>query len=194
MRILEKIGEALRPSRHDQGKLATASEDSAGERPKFTISSSAFRDGEKIPALYTIDGSGLFPKLTWSDLPDGCKSLILVVEDPDAPTSNPFVHGFLYNIPTKLNTLPEDSFSARGAHESLREAGVRAGKNSVSKVAYMPPSPPPGHGTHHYHFQMIAVDTMLELPTEPPSLDELKEAIEGHVVGTGEIVGVYERL
>ena len=193
MRILELLGQALRPFRSDDSKLLQSSDEVANAPQKFPVTSSAFRDGEKIPVTYTIDGQKLFPRISWSDQPADCRSLLLVIEDPDAPKPTPFIHGILYNIPPSLMTLQENAFSETGVQSSLINAGVRPGKNTLSKAAYMPPSPPPGHGPHHYHFQMIALDTILNLTEAPPTLEAIKDAIHGHVLATGETVGLYEK-
>ena len=120
------------------------------------------------------------------------KSLILVVEDPDAPIPTPFIHGIFYNIPSDLHELSEQAVKTEGIAAILIDQGAQMGTNTVSRPVYMPPALPLGHGPHHYHFQLIALDHVLAF-TKVPTLTDVKEAIEGHVIAFGELVGIYER-
>lgn len=142
------------------------------------IQSTSFQNGARIPVRHTRDGENAAPALSWSGVPEETKSLALICDDPDAPTPKPFVHWVLYNIPPNATSVP-----ARGAVEGLNDFGERG---------YDGPEPPKGHGTHHYHFRLLALDTMIE-PKEGMKKDELLRAMKGHVLGEGEIVGTYLR-
>ena len=154
-----------------------------------TVRSEAFQDGHAVPRRHTDDGEDLSPPLTWSQLPPGTKELALVVDDPDAPRSEPWVHWLIYGIAADANGLPE------GVPQKERvgaPAGAVQGKNSWGTIGYRGPAPPKGHGTHHYHFKLYALDAALALA---PGLDkaQLLKAISGHVLGHGELVGTYAR-
>jgi Raf kinase inhibitor-like YbhB/YbcL family protein len=192
MTFLELIGHALRPFHSDDSKL-TESDTAVKAHPhSIVVSSPVFSAGTAIPKPYSADGTGLFPAINWEGLPVDCQSLILVVEDPDAPKATPFVHGIFYNIPASLAGLPEEAVLSDGLSLDYVNLGIQMGKNTMSKTEYMAPAPPPGHGPHHYHFQLIALDIVLDLPGEP-TLVEIKKALTGHVLGSGELIGIYER-
>ncbi|MDR3634881.1 MAG: YbhB/YbcL family Raf kinase inhibitor-like protein [Isosphaeraceae bacterium] len=162
----------------------------AGERPmSITVKSTAFDEGQAIPKRYTGDGEDLSPPLSWSQLPAGTKSLALVVDDPDAPRADPWVHWLIYRIPAEATGLKEGV----PQKEQLAEpAGALQGKNSWGTAGYRGPAPPKGHGTHHYHFKLYALNLALDLK---PGLEkhDLLNAISGHVLGHGELVGTYQR-
>jgi Raf kinase inhibitor-like YbhB/YbcL family protein len=145
------------------------------------VSSPAFEPGGTIPRKYTGEGQDLSPPLAWSGLPGGTRELALVCDDPDAPTSKPFVHWVVYKIPADLSGLPEGG--ARGALE---------GENDFGGTGYGGPMPPRGHGTHRYRFKVYALDAELGV-AGGLTKDELLRAMEGHVLAQGELVGTYER-
>ena len=156
------------------------------------ITSSAFASGQQIPKKYTGEGDDVSPPLAWSDLPERTQELVLICDDPDAPTHDPWVHWVIYKLPVNLTGLPE------GVAKQARlknPAGVLQGQNSWPKgenIGYRGPMPPRGHGTHHYHFTLYALEA--KLPVEP-GLDKktLLQEIENHVLGKGELVGTYQR-
>jgi len=192
MRILELLGRALRPIRSDETKLTEAMPAFTSRPAIISVSSSVFEPGASIPAEYSADGAGLFPTISWTGVPHNCASLLLIIEDPDAPKPTPFVHGIFFNIPPSEIDLPTSAVTSDGLSGEFSSRGVKMGTNSMSKPAYMPPTPPPGHGPHRYHFQLIALDTTLSF-ADPPSLSEIKSAIEDHILAYGELVGIYER-
>jgi Raf kinase inhibitor-like YbhB/YbcL family protein len=145
------------------------------------LSSHAFEPGGTIPKRHTGEGQAVSPPLAWSGLPEGTRELALVCDDPDAPTSKPFVHWVLYKIPADRSGLPEGS--AGGALE---------GRNDFGGTGYGGPMPPRGHGAHRYRFKVYALDAELEV-VAGLTRDELLRAIEGHVLAEGELVGTYER-
>ncbi len=153
------------------------------------IKTSAFANGEKIPTRFTGDGEDVSPALTWSGVPDGAKELVLICDDPDAPTSEPWVHWVIYKIPVSATGLAEHVL----ATEVLTEpSGAFQGKNSWGTIGYRGPAPPKGHGVHHYDFKLYALDTALSVPG---SLDkkQLLKAMQGHILAEAEVVGTYQR-
>jgi Raf kinase inhibitor-like YbhB/YbcL family protein len=147
---------------------------------KLSLNSSAFQAGQPIPAQYTCDGTGQSPALAWGEPPVGTKSLALVVDDPDAP-SGTFRHWGVYDIPAATRSIAE---------------GQRAGTevaNDFGKSGYGGPCPPNGHGPHHYHFKLFALDVdRLNLPADAKIADVESEA-QKHAIGGGELIGTYER-
>jgi Raf kinase inhibitor-like YbhB/YbcL family protein len=157
------------------------------------VTSTAFNAGQPIPKKYTGEGADVSPPLAWSNLPEKTKELALICDDPDAPTSEPWVHWVIYNIPASLKGLPE------GIARDLRlksPAAMLQGQNSWPKgkenIGYRGPMPPPGHGTHHYHFKVYALEVHL---SAEPGLDKntLWREIKDHVLAEGELIGTYER-
>ncbi|HWE01942.1 MAG TPA: YbhB/YbcL family Raf kinase inhibitor-like protein [Tepidisphaeraceae bacterium] len=153
------------------------------------LKSEAFEDGKPIPTRFTADGEDISPPLTWDHLPPQTQELALVVDDPDAPRPEPFVHWVIYKIPPDAPGLLE----AIGQHRQLRTPpGALQGNNSMDQAGYMGPKPPRGHGVHHYHFHLYALDEPLDV--EPGlSKEALLASIAGHVLDEAEVVGTYER-
>ena len=156
------------------------------------ITSSAFREGHPIPKKYTGDGEDVSLPLTWSSLPEGTVELALLCDDPDAPTAEPWVHWVIYKIPVDQPGLPE---GVEPVQSPSGLPGVAQGVNSWSSgstIGYRGPAPPPGHGIHHYHFTLYALDTAL---TVKPGLSKtaLLAALSGHVLEYGKLTGTYER-
>ena len=157
----------------------------------ISMTSPAFESGQRIPREHTGDGEDLSPPLDWSGLPSGTRQLALICDDPDAPTAEPWVHWVIYHLQGELTGLP-----AGVPPISPKDlAGALQGRNSWSSgrtIGYRGPAPPPGHGVHHYHFRLYAIDADLSLK---PGLDKasLLKAIGGHVLAQGELVGTYER-
>ena len=162
-----------------------------GPAMKIEVTSTAFRQGEPIPKKYTGEGADVSPPLAWANLPANAKELVLICDDPDAPTEEPWVHWIIYKIPATEKGLPE------GVKRDLRlkePHGAMQGKNSWPKdnIGYKGPMPPPGHGTHHYHFKVYALDGHM---TVEPGADKKKliEELRGNVIAEGELMGTYER-
>jgi len=152
----------------------------------FSLTSPAFRDGGQIPAKYTGDGENLSPPLKWSDPPTGTKSFALIVEDPDAP-SGTFHHWGLYNIMGERSMLPE------GVGHGAKTEKLGKGVNDFGEPRYRGPAPPKGHGTHHYHFKLAALDVE-ELSRAPKmSVEDVWIAAEKHMLAQADLVGTYSR-
>lgn len=156
--------------------------------PRIEVHSSAFQPGEPIPARYTVDGEGVSPPLGWGDVPAGTRSVVLACEDPDAPTPHPFVHWLLYNLSPRIEGVPEQLLGE--APVALNGGAV--GKSSMWRAAWAPCMPPRGDTPHHYHFQLFALDRILDLGPRA-GRQALFEAMRGRVVGFGELVGTYQR-
>lgn len=149
--------------------------------PTLSVRSSAFSYGEPLPISCTIDGAGEPPALSWDGVPEHTASLILICEDPDAPFPDPFLHWLVYAIPA----------TARSIATPLPETAIE-GQNSTLKSGFTPAAPPLGHGLHHYHFQLFALDTVSTF--EPGSgRSALLEHMRDHVLAWGELVGTYQR-
>lgn len=154
----------------------------------FTLSSPAFRDGDSIPATFTGDGADTSPPLEWRDAPSEAKAFALIVDDPDVPDPaaprRTWVHWVVADIPPQTVRLPE------GASGLEMPAGSREGKNDSNGVGYSGPYPPIGR--HRYFFKLYALDEPVGLP-EGHTKAELLTAIDGHVLGTAQLMGTYER-
>jgi Raf kinase inhibitor-like YbhB/YbcL family protein len=150
----------------------------------ITLTSSTFNPGGAIPKNATMEGENISPQLGWSNVPEGTKSFAIICHDPDAPLVTPgkygFVHWVLYNLPASVTTLAEGS-----------KQGT-AGKNDFGETGYGGPMPPPGHGTHHYFFMVLALNAELNLPAGL-TMWELLEKIEPHLLGMNRLVGTYQR-
>ncbi|HMD65367.1 MAG TPA: YbhB/YbcL family Raf kinase inhibitor-like protein [Stellaceae bacterium] len=148
--------------------------------------SAAIPPGGEIPAQYTCDGTDISPPLSWSGVPEGIRSLVLVVEDPDAP-SGVFRHWAVFDIAPTTRGL-DAGYSANRPAPALHEA-----RNDFGRVGYGGPCPPGGHGTHHYHFRLLAISRpTLDLRAPAAALDVLRAA-QPYLVQQAEFVGTYHR-
>jgi len=145
---------------------------------KMKITSSAFQQGGNIASKFSCDGPNTSPPLQISDVPSGAKSLVLVVDDPDAP-SGLFTHWAVWNISPQISRIPEGS----------TPKGVQ-GTNDFGKSGYGGPCPP--SGTHRYYFKIFALDRELDLPSSAKR-SQLDAAVKGHVIAQGELMGRYAR-
>ncbi len=153
------------------------------------IESPAFEHGKTIPRRHTGDGADASPALKWSGVPAEARELALIVDDPDAPTPQPWVHWLLYRVPPDARELPE---GIPPAERVPVPSGAVQGRNSFGRIGYGGPAPPRGHGVHRYRFRLYALDTPLSL--EPGlTRDRLEAAMKDHVLAQGELVGSYQR-
>lgn len=145
----------------------------------MTISSPAFRENTRIPSKYTCDGENISPPLSIGSVPEGTKSLVLINDDPDAPVGL-WVHWLLWNVDPGTTEIAQNSVPT----------GASEGTTSWGRTGYGGPCPPSGE--HRYFFKLYALDTRLELP---PSTDKkrLEAAMEGHVLDSAELIGLYSR-
>ncbi len=145
------------------------------------------RQGE-IPERFTCDGKDISPALQWSGIPQQARSLVLIVDDPDAPDpaapKMTWVHWLLYNIPASADGLPENAASGE------LPAGTLQGKNDWRRTGYGGPCPPIGR--HRYFFKLYALDEQLPDLHEPDKA-RLEKAMAGHIIGQTELIGTYQR-
>lgn len=155
----------------------------------LTVESSAFAHNQTIPRKYTGDGQNLSPPLTWTHTVPGVEEFALLVDDPDAPRPQPWVHWVLYKIPPNVTTLPE---GVPPSEHVSAPPGARQGRNSWNRTGYGGPEPPHGHSVHHYHFKVYALNIKLTL-APGDTKEALLQAIQGHILAQGELIGTYER-
>jgi Raf kinase inhibitor-like YbhB/YbcL family protein len=156
-----------------------ASEPAPDAPPGIELTSSAFQAGSAIPRKYTCDGDDTSPPLAWADVPEGTKSLALLVEDPDAPGGT-YVHWTVYGIPPSTRKLAEG-----------KTAGTE-GENSFGDTAYGGPCPPEGDEAHRYVFELYALRSTPDLePGAKP--DEVQAAIKKQAIARGELIGTFKR-
>lgn len=158
----------------------------------LTIRSTAFAEGDVIPQQHTGDGEDVSPPLKWEGVPDDAEELALVCDDPDAPTAEPWVHWVIYKIAPTVRELPQGIPSGEQLATPIQ---VYQGQNSWPTgrtIGYRGPAPPPGHGVHHYHFKLYALDCELDARSGI-NKNTLLAAMDGHVLGHGELVGTYQR-
>ncbi|PWU21117.1 MAG: YbhB/YbcL family Raf kinase inhibitor-like protein [Bdellovibrio sp.] len=148
------------------------------------LTSPAFSPQGEIPARYTCEGKDISPPLKWGSAPPGTKSFALVIDDPDAPDPRAprmvWVHWVVYNIPPTVLGLAENSGTPPGA---------QAGINDWSRGKYGGPCPPVGR--HRYFHKIYALDAELKL--ESPKKADLEQAMKGHILAQGELIGTYEK-
>ena len=147
----------------------------------ITVTSSAFVAGAPIPARYTCSGDDVSPPLSWSGAPGSARSIALTVIDPDAP-GRPFTHWVVFNMAAATSHLPEGGPLPTGSIE---------GRNDFGSTGYRGPCPPPG-SPHHYHVKVYGLDKTLALQAGA-SEQALQDAMKGHLVASGELVGTFKR-
>lgn len=158
-----------------------------GETP-MKLTSSAFAQMQEIPRIYTCEGKDISPPLAWNALPDGVRSLALIVDDPDAPDpaapKRTWVHWVLYNIPPTVSALAE------GLAPADLPAGTEEGLNDWRRTGYGGPCPPIGR--HRYFHKLYALDTVLP-DLGKPDKARLEKAMEGHILARVELIGTYQK-
>ena len=182
------LGHALRGARHGLDAILYNQDLAATAPESLELTSSAFQDGSAIPVIYTADGDKLSPPLKWSGVPQDAKGVVLVIEDPDAPSPAPLVHTLAWAL------QGEDGEIAEGALKSPGSGGeaISLGRNSFLGAEYLPLDPPPGHGPHRYCFQVFALDVAPDL-RGAPIRTQVAHAMKGHVIAKGLLIGTYER-
>jgi hypothetical protein len=152
----------------------------------FRLTSSAFAGSGRIPARHTCEGEDLSPPVAWSGVPAAARGLLLLCDDPDAPNGK-WHHWALFDIPTATNSLAE------GLSKSVGTSGMKHGTNDFRTTGYRGPCPPKGHGIHHYHFRLQALDVAKLNVREGATCAEVESAARSHVLAQAELVGLYER-
>ena len=151
----------------------------------FTLSSTSFTAGGAIPQPHTCEGADQSPALSWREAPAATKAFVLIVDDPDAPDpaapKRVWVHWVVYNLPASVTGLPE----------AVKElpAGAKSGLNDWGRPGYGGPCPPIGR--HRYFHKLYALDRALEL--DRPTKADVERAMQGHVLGSAELVGTYQK-
>lgn len=158
----------------------------------ITVSSTAFEHHGTVPLQFSAYGENISPQVSWSGLPEGTVQLALVMDDPVAPTPQPFVHWVAYNIPADASGLPQALSKDAQVAGVAELAGMINGLNGIRQTGYFGPRPPVDGKLHAYHFRIYALDSALNLP-EGLNKDTLLEAIDGHVLGTGMLMGHYQQ-
>lgn len=145
----------------------------------MNLTASAFSEGQSIPSKYTCDGENINPELLINEVPPDAKSLVLIVDDPDAPAGT-WVHWTLWNIDPQTSVIAENTVPS----------GAVEGVTSFGKSGYGGPCPP--SGTHRYVFKLYALDQELDLPASTTA-DELPEAMQAHILEQTQLMGTYSR-
>lgn len=182
------LGNALRNVRAGADKLIIAEPVLGRDYATIEVTSPAFANEGRIPPRFTADGEGVSPPLTWGAVPAGTLSVALVVEDADSPTPAPLVHAILWGLPADAGRIEEGAIVA-DAHPD----GSGVGRNSYLSQGWLAPDPPTGHGDHRYVFQVFALDCVAEDLGDGPGRGAVLNAIAGHVIGAGVLVGLYSR-
>ncbi|QQV76625.1 YbhB/YbcL family Raf kinase inhibitor-like protein [Sphingomonas aliaeris] len=182
------LGKALSGQRAGHGNLVAADPAVGSDTGRIDLASPAFADGARLPVRFTADGEGVSPPLVWTGIPDGTKSLALIVEDPDAPTPSPLVHAIVWGLEADDGRLAEGAIMPDGDGGANGDVG----RNSYFREGWLPPDPPTGHGEHDYVFQLFALSGATA-PGATPGRGAFVEAIAGHVLAVGILRGTYSR-
>lgn len=178
---------ALGVARHPRAAAAGPPHRPAPAPPAFTITSSAFANGARIPARYTADGANVSPPLAWKHAPRGTKSFALIMDDPDAPRGT-FTHWVLYDLPATQSSLP----TAVPASAVLPKLGrAKQGVNDTGGVGYFGPAPPAGK-VHHYRFTLYALRNATGLPARATRA-RVEKALKPLRLGQTRVTGAYSR-
>lgn len=143
------------------------------------ITSPVFENNMSIPARYTCDGENISPPLCFKEIPPNTNSLVLIVDDPDAPSGD-FVHWIVWNIDPSIRDVFEGNVPNQGVE----------GMTGFSENGWGGPCPP--SGVHHYHFKLYALDILLLLQSSPKKID-IEKAMNGHILAEAVLIGLYER-
>jgi Raf kinase inhibitor-like YbhB/YbcL family protein len=158
-----------------------------GAAMAMTLSSRAFQQNGHIPSKYTCEGEDVSPPLAWEGVPNGAKSLVLIIDDPDAPDPKApkmvWVHWVVYNMPPDTESLPEN------AGKPGLPQGTVLGVNDFKKTAYGGPCPPIGR--HRYFHKLYALDAKLDPKSATKS--QIERAMQGHVLANAELIGTYQK-
>jgi Raf kinase inhibitor-like YbhB/YbcL family protein len=155
------------------------------DKPVLHVTSTAFAQGEPIPVKYTCDGADISPPLKWDSAPEGVKCFALICEDPDAPGGT-WIHWLAYGSSPDSRSLPEKMSKAPALKMNWFQ-----GENDFGKIGYNGPCPPGGNA-HRYFFKVYALDANIRLKTGWKKAD-FAEAIKGHIMAEGSLIGTYQR-
>lgn len=190
MSFLAAIGRVTSSLRAGEETLILNQPAFAGVPTDIAVTSPAFKDGEPIPERYTVSGEEISPPLAWGNLPDGTREIVLIMEDYDVPLPKPVVHLIVHGLSGASKGLAE------GALPNPNSRGLdpipRLGRNTLGFQRYEGPAALPGHGLHHYVFEVFALGRTLDFKN-PPNKHEIVAAMEAIVLGTGRLTGTFER-
>ncbi|MFI1914094.1 YbhB/YbcL family Raf kinase inhibitor-like protein [Nocardia sp. NPDC020380] len=183
---IRPLARLLRPVRAGVTRTTWYHPATATAPESITVTSNAFEEGAPIPLRHAGKGVGedISPQLSWSGTPSGTAELVLIIEDPDVPLPRPIIHGLFTGIDPANAEIPEGTMDLG--------TDLRTGTGAFGRRGYAGPRPIPGHGPHHYIFQLYALDRPSALPEGAPLPDTLT-AITGHVIARGRLTGTYER-
>jgi Raf kinase inhibitor-like YbhB/YbcL family protein len=187
-RLPQVVGHALREQRAGLDKIAFNQVKLGPGTAALTVRSLAFADHAPIPAIYTADGDGISPPLDWTGVPAGAESLVLIVEDADSPTPQPLVHAIVADLPAADGSLAEGGIDR--ANPLAEDATI--GRNSFLQADWLPPDPPPGHGTHRYVFQIFALSPGPGFDATP-GREAVMAMLQERAIASGILTGTYER-
>jgi Raf kinase inhibitor-like YbhB/YbcL family protein len=153
----------------------------------MNLNSPAFQPNGHIPSKYTCEGEDISPPLAWEGVPNRAKSIVLIIDDPDAPDPKApkivWVHWVVYNMPPNTKSLPEN------AGKAGLPQGTLVGLNDFKKTGYGGPCPPIGR--HRYFHKLYALDTTLDLKGATKS--QIERAMQGHVLANAELIGTFQK-
>ena len=183
---------STRPSSTIQPSSVTLQQTQSGQQPAqstgsswtITLTVDSLSPGTALPEVYTCKGAGESPRVSWSSIPPGTKSLVLIVDDPDAPTGT-FTHWLVYNIPPGSGELTQGQSYAKVLSNEAQQ-----GESSTGERGYKPPCPPIG-STHRYIFRLLSLDMYLALPTA--DREAIDQALNGHTLAKTEVITTFKR-
>jgi len=187
-KLPDSLGHALRHQRAGLEKTVFHRLPLRNGQAAIDVRSLAFVDHAAIPARYTADGIGCSPPLQWSGVPEAARSLVLIVEDADAPMPSPLVHAIAVNLPGDDGALAEGALD----RSDDNDAALELGRNSFLGTGWLPPDPPPGHGPHRYAFQLFALADGPAFEGHP-GRDTVTDVLAERAIASGCLVGTYER-
>ena len=184
------IGRLLRPLRSGTDKLA-GNDPRIAAPTTIAVSSPEFASGTVMPSAYR-GKDGVFPPIAWSNVPVSARELVVIVEDVDVPFPAPLVHAMAYGIDPGTTAFTAGAIPRVRAGGDDYVEGAWLGKAAGVVPGYAPPTPIPGHGPHRYVYQVFALDVKLRRFDRPPSKAQLLDAMAGHVLARGAVVGLAE--
>jgi Raf kinase inhibitor-like YbhB/YbcL family protein len=186
-KLPEAIGHALEHQRAGMHKIVFNANPPLTGLDRIEITSPAFAPDSPLRQRFTADGEGVSPPLSWRNIPAAAAALVLIVEDADSPTPEPLVHAIVVDMDPRESGLQEGMLS--GPPETSPE---KLGLNSYLMHGWLPPDPPPGHGVHHYAFQIFALSAGPPL-SKSPGRREVVIAIRERAIARGCLIGTYQR-
>jgi Raf kinase inhibitor-like YbhB/YbcL family protein len=190
MSVASALGHITRSLRVGERSIILNQPEFANVPPSLKITSPAFSDQASIPPRYTVSGDDIFPPLEWTDVPLGAKELVLIIEDFDVPFPRPMVHLIAFALASTSPGLPEGALPSRNA--AALDPAPRLGRNGMGEERYDGPAALPGHGAHHYVFQLFALSEPM-IFKHAPEKDEVVKMMRGRVIATGRLTGTFER-